>query len=79
MLKKMSTLYQGVLWSSMVNCFNHNQGVLGLSHTGSSWFFVEVSLGNTLHNPSPVLVKLGKDMNNVCSCNDMIERLLKVG
>ena len=62
---------------SVVKCLTHNPGVLSSSHTGSSGFFVGVSLGKTLQSPSLVLGKPKKDMNNVsCSC-DMTEILLK--
>ena len=59
----------------MVKCLTRNQGVPGSSRTESSEFFVGVSLGKTLQNPSLVLVKPRKDMNNVN--RDMIEILLK--
>ena len=69
----------GVLRGSVVNCLTHNQGVLGMSSTGSSGFFMGVSLGKTIQSPSQVLVKPRKDMNNVsCRC-DMTEILLKSG
>ena len=49
----------------------HNPGVLVSSHTGSSGFFVGMSLGKTLQGPSLVLVKLKKaDMNNVTCHHD---------
>ena len=46
--------------------------------TGSSVFFMGVSLGKTLQSPSLVLVKPKKDMNNVSCCSDMTEILVKV-
>ena len=39
--------------------------------------FVGVSLGKTLQNPSLVLVKLRKDINNVSCRHDMTEILLQ--
>ena len=67
-----------VLRGSVVKCLIRNPVVLGLSRTGSSEFFVGVSLGKTLQSPSLVLMKPRKDMNDVsCRC-DMTEILLKV-
>ena len=63
----------GVLRGSVVKCLTRNPGVLGLSCTGSSEFFVGLSLGKTLQSPSLVLVKPRKDMNYVSCCRDMIE------
>ena len=60
----------------MVKCLTCNQGVLGLSHTESSGFFVGVTVCKTLHIPSLVLVKVRKDMNNVSCCCDMTKILL---
>ena len=65
-----------ILRGSELKCLTRNQGVLGLSRTGSSGFFVGVSLGKTLQSPSLVLVKLRKDMNNVSCHRDMTEILL---
>ena len=62
---------------SVVKCSTRNQGVLGSSCTGSSEFFVEVSLGKTLQSPILVLMKCRKDMNNVSCHHDMTEILLK--
>ena len=45
----------GVLRGSVVKCLTRNPGVLGSSRTGSSGFFVGVSLGKTLQSPSLVL------------------------
>ena len=42
----------GVLHGSVVKCLTCNPGVLGSSRTGSSGFFVGVSLGKTLQNPT---------------------------
>ena len=45
-------------------------GVMGSNPTGSSKFFIGVSLGKTLQSPSLVLVKPRKDMNDVsCRCD----------
>ena len=68
----------GVLRGSVVKRLTRNPGVLGSSRTGSSGFFVRVSLGKTLQSPSLVLVKPRKDMNNVSCRRDMTEILLKV-
>ena len=68
----------GVLRGSVVKCLTRNQGVQGSSRTGSSEFFVGVSLGKILQSPSLVLVKPRKDMNNVNCRRDMTEILLKV-
>ena len=46
------------LRGSVVRCLTRNPGVLGSSRTGSSGFFVGVSLDETLQSPSLVLVKL---------------------
>ena len=62
----------------VVKCLTRNPGVLGLSRTGSSGFFHGSVLGQETSEPSLVLVKPRKDMNNVsCRC-DMTEILLKV-
>ena len=45
----------GVLRGSLVKCLIHNSGVLDSSRTGSSEFFVGVSLGKTLQSTSLVL------------------------
>ena len=66
-----------VLRGSVVKCLTRNPGVLGSRRTGSSEFFVRVSLGQTLQSPSLVLVKPRKDTNNVKSRRDMTEMLLK--
>ena len=66
-----------VLRGSVVKCLTRNSGVLGSRHTGSSEFFVGVSLGQTLQSPSLVLVKPRKDINNVSCRRDMTEILLK--
>ena len=61
----------GVQRGSVVKCLTRNSGLLGSSRTGSSGFFVGVSLGKILQSPSLVLVKLRKDMNNVSYRRDM--------
>ena len=68
----------GVLHGSVVKCLTHNPGILGSSHTGSSGFFMGVSLSKTLQSPSLVLVKPRKDINNVSCRRDMTEILFKV-
>ena len=68
------TLPKRVPHGSVVKCLTHNPGVLGSSHTGSSGFF----LGQDTSDPSLVLVKPRKDMNNVSCRHDMTEILLKV-
>ena len=70
--------YLGILCGSVVKCLTPNPGILGWSHTESSGSFMGVSLGKTLQSPSLVLVKLGKDMNNVSCLCDMTEIMLKV-
>ena len=62
---------------SVVECLTCNHGVMGLGCTGSSGFFVGVSLDKTLQSISQVLVKPRKDMNNVNCRRDMTELLLK--
>ena len=69
--------FPGIPCGSVVICLTHNPGVLGSSHTGSSVFFVEVSLGKTLQSPSLVLLKPREDMNNVSCCHGMTEKMLK--
>ena len=59
-----------VLRGSVVKCLTRNPEVLGSSRSGSSGFFVGVSLGETLQSPSLVLVKAWKDMNNVSCRHD---------
>ena len=54
---------------SVVKCLTPNPGVLGSSCTGSSRFFVGMSLGRTLQSPSLVLVK----PRNVSCYRDTIE------
>ena len=60
-----------VLCGSVVKCLIYNQGVLILSSTVSSGIFVGVPLGNKLQNPSLVLVKHRKDVNNVRCHHDI--------
>ena len=69
--------FYGVLHGSVVKCLTRNPGNLGSSHTGSSEFFMGVSLGQTLQSPSLVLVKPRNDMNNMNCRHDMTEILLK--
>ena len=81
-----SLSYIGVLRGSMVKrvpcgsvvkCLTRNPGFLGSSRTGSSGFFRGSVLGQDTSEPSLVLVKPGKDMNNVNCRRDMTEILLK--
>ena len=58
-------------------CLTRCPGVMGSSCTGSSGFFVGISLGKTLQSPSLVLMKPRKDMNNVSCRRDISEILLK--
>ena len=68
----------GVPCGSVVKCLTRNPGVLGSSRTGSSGvFFYGSVLGQDTSEPSLVLVKPRKDMNNVNCCRDMTEILLK--
>ena len=67
----------GFLRGSVVKYLTRNPGVLGSSRTGSSRFLVGVSSGKTLQGPDLVLVKLGKDLNNVSCRRDMHEKMLK--
>ena len=69
-------LNQGPAWPS--GKVSRNLGVLGSSHTGSSGFFRGSVLGQDTSEPSLVLVKPRKDMNNVSCRRDMTEVLLKV-
>ena len=50
---------------SVVKCLTRNPGVLGSSRTGYSGFFRGSVLGQDTSEPSLVLVKPRKDMNNV--------------
>ena len=68
----------GVPRGPVVKCLTCNQGVLSSSHTGSSGFFHGNVLGQDTSEPSLVLVKPRKNMNNVSCCRDMTEILLKV-
>ena len=75
--QKLSVSHPRVPRGSVVKCLTRNPGVLGLSHTGSSGFFRGSVLGQDTSEPSLVLVKPRKDMNNVnCRCG-MTEILLK--
>ena len=70
-------MYIRVLCGSVVKCLTHKPGILGSSRTGSSGGFCGSVLGQDTSEPSLVLVKPRKDMNNVnCRC-DMTEILLK--
>ena len=72
-----NTLYSPIdMRGLLVKCLIRNQGVLGSSRTGSSGFFVRVSLGKTIQRPRIALVKPRKDMNNVSCRRDMTEILL---
>ena len=62
---------------SVVKCLTRNPGVLGSSLTGSSGFFRGSVLGQDTSEPSLVLVKPRKSMNNVSCRRDMTEILLK--
>ena len=66
-----------VLRGSVVQCLTRNPGVLGWSRTGSSGFFRGSVLGQDTSEPSLVLAKPRKDMNNESCCRDMTEILLK--
>ena len=68
-----------VLHGSVVKYLTRNPGVLGSSHTGFSGFFCGSLLGQDTSEPSLVLVKPRKDMNNVSCHHDMTEILLKAG
>ena len=59
---------------SVVECLPRNPGVLGSSRTG---FFRGSVLGQDTSEPSLVLVKPRKDINNVICRPDMTEILLK--
>ena len=66
---------------SVVKCLTRNPGVLDSSRTVSSGFFFFFFRGSVLgqdtSKPSLVLVKPGKDMNNVSCRRDITEILLK--
>ena len=62
---------------SVVKCLTCNSGVLGSCHTGSSGFFHGSLLGQDTSEPSLVLMKPRKNMNNVSCHRDMTEILLK--
>ena len=56
---------------ALVKWLTHNPGVLGLSHSESSGFFVGMSLGKALQSSNLILAKPRKDMNNAsCCCYD---------
>ena len=62
----------------MVKSLTRNPGVLGSSHMEIPGFFPHGSaLVQDTSDPSLVLVKPWKDMNNVNCCHDMNEILLK--
>ena len=50
-LKIRSAISLGVRGDSVVKCLTRNPGFLGSRRTGSSGFFVGVSLGKTLQEP----------------------------
>ena len=62
---------------SVVKCLTRNPGVLGWSRTESSGFVRGSVLGQDTSEPSLVLVKPRKDMNDVSCHSDMTEILLK--
>ena len=76
-MKVLSLYMREVLRGLVVKVLTHNPGVLGLSRTRSSGFFVGVSLGKTLQSPSLVVAKPRKDLNNVNCGRDINEILLK--
>ena len=65
------------LHGSVVKCLTRNPGVLGSSRTGFHGFFRGSVLGQDTSEPSLLLVKPRKDINNVSCCHDMTEILLK--
>ena len=69
--------WPGVVRCSVVKCLTCNPEILDSSRTGSSVFFVGVSLGKTRESPSLVLVKPRIDTNNVNCRRDISEILLK--
>ena len=62
---------------SVVKCLTRNPGVLGSNRTGSSGFFRGSVLGQDTSEPSLVLVKPRRDMNNVICRRDMVESGVK--
>ena len=82
---KVKVKYQGHFFQEMavtgrgsvVKCLTCNPGVLGLSCTRFSGFFRGSVLGQDTSEPSLVLVKTRKDMNNVGCCRDWTEIPLK--
>ena len=73
----MSCLLQGVPRGPVVKCLTHNPEVLGSNRTRSSGLFRGSVLGQDTSEPSLVLVKPRKDVNNVSCRRDMTEILLK--
>ena len=68
-----SQYYARVLCSPVLKCLTCNSGVLGWSlNSGSSGFFVGVSLAKILQSPSLELMKPRKYMNNVSRHRDRI-------
>ena len=63
---------------SVLKCLARNSGVLGSGRTGSSGLFRGSVLGQDTSEPSIVLVKPRKDMNDVSCRRDMTEIPLKV-
>ena len=61
--------------SLVAQCLTRNPGVLGSSHAGSFDFFPGSVLGQDTSEPSLVLEKPRKYMNNVSCCRDMTEIL----
>ena len=66
-----------VLRGSVVKCLTRNSGVLVSSRSGSSGLFCGSVLGQDTSEPSLVLLKPRKDMNNVSCRRDLTEILLK--
>ena len=69
--------YLWVLRGSVVKCLTRNPRVLDSSRTGSSGFFRGSVHGQDTSEPSLVLVKSRKDVNNVSCRRDMTEIMLK--
>ena len=62
---------------SVVKCLTRNPVVLGSSLTISSEFFRGSVFGQDTSEPSLVMVKPRKDINNASCCLDITEILLK--
>ena len=70
--------FKGFLRGSVVKCLTCNQGVLGLSSTGSSGFFRGSVLEQDTSEPQPSTGETQDDMNNVSCSHDITEILLTV-